>query len=245
VSGAGPRQGTWVEVGLAILDGGSPLSGISLADAERRLGALPGSAAADFPDGTGSWHAAVAAWLASLAVPRRQPGQARDPLDTLRDLRRAADDAAAARRAMRDWAAVQPAAAAVLEEARGLLEGELTAALEDLGLSAAEAVVMARVLVREFGCGPGHPAVPPGDDAGFELLLALVARTVRDELLAAVEVAVDLPGAPGSTVSVVTRDLPAPGSRDALGAEVGEAVRKHLPQAGGAQSSAAPDQPDG
>jgi AcrR family transcriptional regulator len=167
------------------------------------------------------WYAAVITrWAEDRTRDRDQVGSRvhliQDPLDRLRFLRRGADANAVPDRAMRSWAATATSfrplpgavlAAEALEQVRQpVLEG-ISVALTDLGLAGSAAAVMARVLVSEFGFGPGQPAIPPGDDAGFDTLLAVTARAVRDDLLSAteVEIAEADQGSESVVMCIVTR----------------------------------------
>ena len=110
--------------------------------------------------------------------------------------------------------------------ARRPLAAALAAALADLGLAPADAALMTRLLLREYGCGPGDPTVPPGDDAEFTSLIALVARTVRDDLLTVTEVPLIAGDPGGPLVMCITSE---PGSEpEELQERAREAVLRHV-----------------
>ena len=131
----------------------------------------------------------LAAWSEDRRQQRERDAQyvqlIRDPLDRLDlALRLRAAESPASEAAMRNWAATAAGSAGPGAARRRLLtrcgsgsRPEITAALYDLGLARGEPELMTEVLMREFGGGPGDPSVPLDDDAGFDVLLSILARS--------------------------------------------------------------------
>jgi AcrR family transcriptional regulator len=234
----------WVRHGLRLLAEGSYLAEITIDEASRQLGVTKGSFTHYFRNADDWYGVVLASWSEARRQQRKRDAQyvqlIRDPLDRLRALRRRAAESPAGDAAMRNWAATAAgsrpvpgaiAAAAALEEVREEFSAEVSAALCDLGLAHGEPELMTEVLLREFGSGPGDPSVPLGDDAGFDLLLGILARSVRSHALTTAELEIPASeGDPGATVMVIVAQ-PQGGKaldREALAAAA-DFVRKKMP----------------
>jgi AcrR family transcriptional regulator len=207
----------WVNHGLRLLAEGSHLAEITIDEASRKLGVTKGSFTHYFRNAEDWYGVVLAAWSEDRRQQRERDAQyvqlIRDPLDRLRALRRRAAESPAADAAMRNWAATAAgsrpvpgavAAAKALEEVRQAFHAEITAAMSDLGLARGEPELMTEFLLREFGSGPGDPSVPLGDEAGFDVLLGILARSVRGHTLTTAEVEIPASdGDPGATVMVI------------------------------------------
>lgn len=207
----------WVRHGLRLLADGSYLAEVTIDEASRKLGVTKGSFTHYFRNADDWYGVVLAAWSEDHRLQRERDAQyvqlIRDPLDRLRALRRRAAESPASNAAMRNWAATAAgsrpvpgavAAAKALEEVREAFRAEITVALSDLGLARGEPELMTDVLLREFGSGPGDPSIPLGDDAGFDMLLGILARSVRGHALTTAEVEIPASeGDPGATVMVI------------------------------------------
>jgi hypothetical protein len=167
-----------------------------------------------------TYHAEICKrWAADKRAAReRDEHQARgvieEPVRRLRRRRSAAAATAEGDRMMRVWSATATMSrpvfgAAIAEEA---LEAErapvleaTTADLADLGLSEDDAPLVARLLLPEFGLGPGEPSVPFSDEEGFDTLLAIFARSVREDLMTVMTVEVEGPPGSGPTTVMVVK----------------------------------------
>ena len=211
----------WLDEGLAILGEGAYPPQVGIDEVCGRLGGIAKSSAYNYFGSAEGYYAAVAEASAEAReraedVVWRKIKTIRDPLSRLRFMRGMAEDTAVADRAMRAWAATaatprpQPAAeaaAAALERARRPRTAAVHAALVDLGLSAAETDVMTGILVREYGCGPGDPSIPPGDDARFDVLLSLAAKAAPVEV-SALEVPEGAAGQGAVRMYIIRRGAP-------------------------------------
>jgi len=159
----------WVQAMLAAMDEGRPPGDVSLNDLAGRLQVTKGSFYSHFRDGAAELHEAVAQqWLAgvSASLPAPVVGAVRDPLVRIKMTRAAVAGGTARDRAMRRWAAAEPAAAAAVAEADRIFASYMAPALTDLGLIGPEADAIAGVLVASLHA----------DEGNFEAILAVIGR---------------------------------------------------------------------
>lgn len=205
----------WVRHGLSMLNGGSHPGDVTIDAAAAMLGVTKGSFSHYFKNSDEWFTAVIAEWSAhrreELANAAMYTRVITDPLQRLKTLRLRAANSAQADAAMRNWAATaggqrpQTGAVAAGEALRAVREvflEEAVTALRDLGLAQGEPELLAQVLVREFGSGPGDPSIPLTDEAGFDRLLAVIARSVRSRSLTKANVQLATENGSAATVLV-------------------------------------------
>jgi AcrR family transcriptional regulator len=248
----------WVEYCMRLLAEGKYLAELRLDELTAGREVTKGAFYTHFANLEELHEAVIGQWAEdrrrATARDLRQIRVIAEPVQRLWFLRTAAKASADADQSMRTWSgtadAFRPArgavhAAAALRQAREPILAVTIAALSDLGLTAGEASLMGKVLLREFGVGPGDPSVPLADDEAFAALLSIVTRTVptvRDDQLATVRVEVEdaVPGSGPMAVVVVQSPDARPFDPQELAEQARELFRRVRRLRGGTRA-AGPD----
>lgn len=235
----------WVRHGLSMIEGGSHPADVTIDAAAAMLGVTKGSFSHYFKNSEEWFTAVIAKWSEQrrqeLVTAAMYTQVITDPLQRLKTLRLRAANSAKSDAAMRNWAAtaggLRPqtgavAAAEALRAVRAVFLTETVTALRDLGLAQGEPELLAQVLVREFGSGPGDPSIPLTDEAGFDRLLAIIARSVRSRSLTRANVKLATESGQGSTVVIFVAQPQGdePIDTDALKEVTPSFLREHMPE---------------
>lgn len=206
----------WVDLGMRILDDGRVPAEIGAKRAGQEIGVGKGSFIHHFGDVGGWYRLIIDRWKQEDENARAEQAidVVRDPLDRLRQLRRAAERHDVRRTSMRRWARSveddKPRSCAAdaekaLRESDEAIFGHVTAALSDLGLAEEETAALALVLAPEVGCG--HARIAPGGSGEFEALLAVVARAAGTGQPVGTET-VEIPGGDGQMLLCIVATRP-------------------------------------
>src|SRR5262245_16398582 len=143
----------WLAVAMRLLTDGRCPADVPLSELAAGAGVSKGSFYAHFPGGLDELHTEVLErWVARLQLPQVSDDMraVRDPADRIRLLLERALAAPGVPGAMQRWAAASEEAAAALGKAQDAIGEHAAQALADMGLAAADAALLSRLLVRAF-----------------------------------------------------------------------------------------------
>jgi len=176
----------WVNAALDGVRAGKYPPEIVIKELAAELKVTSGSFYQHFDNAADWYEASMEEWGAERQKSTRDvvhyARQFRDRRERIMSYRTAAKGNAVADKPIRTWSATASAfspgpgaaaADAALQTARQPILEALEDDLTHLGLAPRKAGLAARVLLREFGLGPGDPSVPLDDDDGFAELLDL------------------------------------------------------------------------
>ena len=233
----------WLAVGMRLLADGRSPADVPLSELATATGVSKGSFYAHFPGGLDELHKELLArWVARLQLSQVDDDMraVRDPADRIRLLLERTLAAPGVPGAMQRWAAASDDAATAVGMAQEVVGEHAAKALADMGLAAADATLLSRLLVRAFlGSSRGDAGMRAELDALIEFVQRGTAAPSAAWRLQTVPL--DAPDATDANSGIILYPAPADLSaeeRRELGAAVQDFVNQRRPSTAEASNGA-------
>jgi AcrR family transcriptional regulator len=214
----------WIGLGLRLIEAGRAPVDVTLPELCGAAGATKGSFYSHFPGGVEDLHRELLArWAVALRLDQvaADLDAVRSPADRLRLLLERILKAGWGPAAMQRWAAVSPAAAAIVADAGQVFSRLAGQAFTDMGMTDVDGRLIGALLIRAM-LGTSPPKADPRQEA--ETLIELAQRAAATPSAWRLQ-AVPLEGmSSGLILYQAPADLPA-GAQEELAAQVQEFVR--------------------